>query len=80
LLQPTPRAVFRVGCLGDCLVHGSRANLSPWDRRIFPLIVNPVSNAPTRFARPDCKHEGDFTPVTPLSDDGLLTAAPDRRT
>jgi ectoine hydroxylase len=58
---------------GDCLVHGSPPNLSPWDRRIFSLILNPVSNAQTRFARPDYKHERDFTPVSPLPDDCLRT-------
>ena len=41
---------------------------------VFSLILNPVSNAQTRFARPDYKHERDFTPVTPLADDCLLTA------
>jgi ectoine hydroxylase len=59
---------------GDCLVHGSPPNLSPWDRRIFSLILNPMSNAQTRFARPNYKHGRDLTPVTPLPDDCLLTA------
>jgi ectoine hydroxylase len=58
---------------GDCLVHGSPPNLSPWDRRIFSLILNPISNAQTRFERPDYKHHRDFTPVAPLADDCLLT-------
>jgi ectoine hydroxylase len=58
---------------GDCLVHGSPPNLSPWDRRIFSLILNPIANAQTRFARPDYKHHRDFTPVVPLADDCLLT-------
>ncbi len=49
---------------GDCLVHGSPPNMSPWDRRIFSLIVNPVSNALTKFqtARlqaPPGPHAGD---------------------
>ncbi|MFQ6017789.1 MAG: phytanoyl-CoA dioxygenase family protein [Kiloniellaceae bacterium] len=57
---------------GDCLVHGSPVNLSPWDRRIFSLIVNPVANALTRFERPDFKHHRDLTPVRPLADDCLL--------
>jgi ectoine hydroxylase len=57
---------------GDCLVHGSPPNLSPWDRRIFSLILNPVANAQTRFARPDYKHGRDFTAVEPLADDCLL--------
>src|SRR5215471_16185242 len=60
---------------GDCLVHGSPSNMSPWDRSIFSLILNPIANAQTRFARPDYKHHRDFTPVTPLADDCLLTAS-----
>ena len=32
---------------GDCLVHGSPPNLSPWDRRIFSVILNPIANAQT---------------------------------
>jgi ectoine hydroxylase len=61
---------------GDCLVHGSPANMSPWPRRIFSLIVNPVSNALTRERRPDHQHHRDLTPVTPLADDCLTVAAP----
>ena len=56
---------------GDCLVHGSPPNMSPWDRRIFSVILNPIANAQTRFARPDYVHDRDFTPVTPLADDCL---------
>ena len=57
---------------GDCLVHGSSINMSPWPRRIYSLIVNPVSNALTRHQRPDHQHHRDLTPVTPLSDDCLF--------
>ena len=57
---------------GDVLVHGSPPNMSPWDRPIFSLILNPVANKQTSFARPDYKHHTDFTPVTPLGDDCLL--------
>ena len=57
---------------GDCLVHGSPNNMSPWGRWIFSLIVNPVSNALTREQRPDFKHHRDLTPLTPLADDCLL--------
>ena len=60
---------------GDCMVHASPPNLSPWSRRIFSLIVNPVSNALTRFARPDYKHHRDLMPVTSLPDDCLLEEA-----
>ena len=58
---------------GDCLVHGSPPNMSPWDRSIFSLILNPIANAQTRLARPDYKHHRDFSPVVPLDDDCLLT-------
>ncbi len=57
---------------GDSLVHSSPPNLSPWDRRIFSLIVNPVSNAYTRDARPEWKHHRDLSPIAPLADDCLL--------
>ncbi len=60
---------------GDCLVHASPANISPWDRRIFSLIVNPVGNALTRHQRPDYKHHRDLTPIVPLADDCLAAAA-----
>lgn len=60
---------------GDCLVHASPPNLSPWGRRIFSLIANPVSNAQTRFARPDYMHHRDFSPLMPLADDCLMAAA-----
>jgi ectoine hydroxylase len=56
---------------GDCLVHSSPPNLSPWDRRIFSLILNPISNASTRSERPQWKHHRDLTPVEPLADDCL---------
>ena len=57
---------------GDCLVHASPPNLSPWDRRIFSLIVNPVSNRQTTMQRPEYKHHRDFTPLEPLADDCLM--------
>jgi len=60
---------------GDSLVHGSPANMSPWPRRIFSLILNPVSNALTRHQRPEYQHQRDLTPVTPLADDCLLLRA-----
>ena len=55
----------------DTLVHGSPNNLSPWDRAIFSLIVNPVANAARGGTRPDHKHHRDFRPLTPLPDDCL---------
>ncbi len=55
----------------DRLVHGSPNNMSPWDRAIFSLIVNPISNALTAPTRPDFKHHRDLTPITLLDDDCL---------
>ena len=60
---------------GDCLVHASPPNLSPWNRRIFSLIANPIQNAQRRFARPDYKHHRDFAPLVPLADDCLTAQA-----
>ena len=60
---------------GDSLVHGSAQNLSPWPRRIFSLIVNPIDNALTREQRPEHQHHRDLTPLTPLADDCLASAA-----
>jgi ectoine hydroxylase len=57
---------------GDTMIHASPSNLSPWDRKIFSLILNPVSNALTRHQRPDHNHHRDITPVTPLPDDCLV--------
>ena len=51
---------------GDTMVHSSPPNMSPWDRRIFSLILNPVGNHQTAFARPDHQHHRDFTPVQSL--------------
>lgn len=59
----------------DTLVHGSPNNMSPWDRAIFSVIVNPVSNAARRPSRPDWKHQLDFTPIEPLADDCLSIGA-----
>ena len=56
----------------DTLLHGSPNNMSPWDRSIFSLIVNPVSNAYTAPTRPDHKHHRDVTPIEPVADDCLL--------
>lgn len=56
---------------GDVMLHASPSNISPFDRKIFSLIVNPVSNALTRHHRPDHNHHRDVTPVTPLDDDCL---------
>lgn len=55
----------------DSLLHGSPSNLSPWDRSIFSLILNPVENAYTRDDRPDYKHHRDLSDVEVLADDCL---------
>jgi ectoine hydroxylase len=52
---------------GDAMVHSSPPNMSPWDRRIFSLILNPVSNHQTSFARPDHQHHRSFEPVEALA-------------
>ena len=57
----------------DTLLHSSPPNMSPWDRSIFSLILNPVSNAYTQPTRPDYKHHRDLTPVAALDDDCLST-------
>jgi ectoine hydroxylase len=57
---------------GDCLVHGSPPNFSPWRRAIFSIIVNPISNCYTHSERPDYVHHRDLTPITTLSDACLL--------
>lgn len=58
---------------GDVMLHASPSNISPWDRKIFSLILNPVSNALTRRQRPDHNHHRDLTPVEPLPDDCLVS-------
>lgn len=55
----------------DTLLHGSPPNMSPWNRAIFSLILNPVSNAATKNIRPDYKHHRDFSPVIALEDNCL---------
>ena len=60
---------------GDLLVHGSPNNMSPWPRRIFSAIYNPVSNKQTKFGRPEHQHHRDFAPVVPLGPDCLEAAA-----
>ena len=56
----------------DTLVHGSPNNMSPWERSIFSLILNPVTNAYTRESRPDYKHHRCLDDVITLADDCLL--------
>ncbi len=63
---------------GDSLVHGSPINMSPWDRRIFSLILNPVRNRQTTFKRGDHQHHRDFAPVEPLAGSFLDSVAVQR--
>ena len=56
----------------DNLVHGSAQNMSPMDRAIFSVILNPCDNAQTRFARPEHKHGRDFKPIKASSFNSLL--------
>ncbi len=48
---------------GDAVVHASPPNMSPWPRRIFSLIVNPISNRQTTDRRADHFHHRDATPL-----------------
>ncbi len=48
---------------GDTLIHGSPSNMSPWQRRIFSLIVNPIANRQRTDRRPDHLHHRDTTPL-----------------
>ena len=67
---------------GDCLVHASPNNMSPWDRPIFSVIYNPVSNALNRHRRPDYIHHRDTRPVqasSPDDDDGRGESVESRR-
>tara|TARA_Y100000817_G_scaffold256409_1_gene209717 strand:- start:95 stop:865 length:771 start_codon:yes stop_codon:yes gene_type:complete len=56
----------------DNLVHGSAQNMSPMDRSIFSVILNPCDNAQTKFSRPDYKHGQDFKPIKASSINSLL--------
>jgi len=55
----------------DTLVHGSPNNMSPWDRSIFSLILNPISNALTREDRPDYKHHRELSDIIEVEDNCL---------
>ena len=48
---------------GDAIVHASPPNMSPWSRRIFSLIVNPVTNRQRSNRRADHFHHRDLTPL-----------------
>ena len=59
-----------------CLVHGSNANLSPWNRVAVYLSLCAVSNHIRRFTRPAYIAHRDFTPIQCLPDDCLLKPYP----
>ena len=48
---------------GDTVIHASPPNMSPWPRRIFSLIVNPVSNQQRSERRADHFHHRIPTPL-----------------
>ena len=48
---------------GDTVVHASPPNMSPWPRRIFSLIVNPISNRQTTMKRTDHQHHREPAPL-----------------
>ena len=56
----------------DNLVHSSAQNMSPMDRAIFSVILNPCDNAQTKFVRPEYKHGRDFKPIKASSYKSLL--------
>ncbi len=64
-----PRGTLLI--FGDNMLHVSAQNVSPYSRWIFSLILNPVSNAPTKQV-PPVAHEHDRRPVQMLADDCLL--------
>lgn len=62
----------------DTTLHCSPANFSPWNRTIFSMIVNPVSNQPENTDRPDYLHHKDRSAVLASSKPDLF-AGFDRR-
>lgn len=59
------------------LAHGSTPNLSPYDRTLIILTYNSVENIPRPAAepRPAFLVSRDYSPLTPLEDDALLSAS-----
>lgn len=56
---------------GDALVHSSPPNMSPWQRRVFSLIVNPISNRQTTSRRADHLHHRDASALDRRSTGGV---------
>ena len=57
------------------LVHGSAPNITPYPRRIVYLTLCAVSNYIRKPTRPEWIAHRDFTPITPVADDALITYA-----
>ena len=63
-----------VGIMDVAMVHGSTENISPMNRAFYYVILNSTENKCTNLLRGDnYEASGDFTTITPLSDDCLLT-------
>ena len=74
-IQPALGPAGSLLIFGELMVHGSPNNMSPWPRRIFSVIYNPVRNKQTTFKRPAWQAHRDFRPVRALGDDCLLADA-----
>lgn len=61
---------------GDTLVHSSPPNMSPWQRRVFSLIVNPVDNRQRHSKRDDHLHHRDTTPLRDSRIDTRIGSSP----
>ena len=57
------------------LVHGSAPNITPYPRKIVYLTLNACSNYIRTPTRKEWIAHTDFTPITPVADDALLTYA-----
>ena len=60
----------------SCLVHASTSNLSPFNRVAVYLSLCAVSNHIRRHKRPEYIAHRDFTPISCLPDDCLITDYP----
>ena len=57
------------------VVHASTVNITPLRRVILYLNVCAIDNQGTTFARPEYLAARDFSPIMPLGEDCLTTAA-----
>jgi ectoine hydroxylase len=72
IIAPTGKAGGLLMFHGN-LVHGSAGNITPYPRKIVYLTLSAVSNAIVKPTRPEWIAHTDFTPITPVADDALLT-------